>query len=50
MDLISINYGDKDIDIVRKVVEIKKMDWDQVVADKQLMKDCGDLNFSYFQF
>jgi thiol-disulfide isomerase/thioredoxin len=45
LKLISINYGDKDLEIVQKVIKMKGMNWKQIVADEQLEKDFGNPKF-----
>jgi len=45
LNLISINYGDKDLRVVEKVVKMKGMNWKQIVADEQLEKDFGNPKF-----
>lgn len=45
LNLISINYHDKDINNVREFVRIKKMNWEHIVADSVLMKEFGSPSF-----
>lgn len=45
LNIVSVNYRDQDMDRVKRFILKKKMNWDHIVATRDLLEEFGNPNF-----